>query len=187
MRAFLQDDWRERTSFLSMLHCGLVIPCLALALAAFAAGGGGGGGEAELYGAIAGLALITEQVGPHDLRPGMVWDTKHRKCFMRHSRVLSDPDLTEYGYALAKADRYQEPIDILDVLDNLNIPRSPNYCGYATREHAYPVQVKVRQSWSWRESRGVVAAVFGVVSGLFGAWRSCARDERVRGSHALLS
>jgi hypothetical protein len=59
MRAFLQDDWRERTSFLSMLRCGLVITRLALALAAFPAGGGGGGGEAELYGAIAGLALIT--------------------------------------------------------------------------------------------------------------------------------
>jgi hypothetical protein len=30
MRAFLQDDWRERWSFLSMLHCGLVISGLAL-------------------------------------------------------------------------------------------------------------------------------------------------------------
>ena len=30
MRAFLQDDWRERWSFLSMLHCGLVITGLAL-------------------------------------------------------------------------------------------------------------------------------------------------------------
>ena len=35
MRAFLQDDWRERWSFLSMLHCGLVITGLTLASAAF--------------------------------------------------------------------------------------------------------------------------------------------------------
>ena len=67
MRAFLQDDWRERWSFLSMLHCGLVITGLALASAAFAAGGGGGAAEAEeaaaqppmpraLWEAIAGLA-----------------------------------------------------------------------------------------------------------------------------------
>ena len=64
MRAFLQDDWRERWSFLSMLHCGLVITGLALASAAFAAGGGGGGAEAAaqppmpraLWEAIAGLA-----------------------------------------------------------------------------------------------------------------------------------
>jgi hypothetical protein len=66
MRAFLQDDWRERWSFLSMLHCGLVITGLALASAAFAAGGGGvvgaEGAAAQppmrraLWEAIAGLA-----------------------------------------------------------------------------------------------------------------------------------
>ena len=61
----------------------------------------------------------------------MVWDTKHRKCLMRHSGVLPDPDLTEYAYALAKADRYQEAID---VLDNPNTPRALNYRGYATRK-----------------------------------------------------
>jgi tetratricopeptide (TPR) repeat protein len=66
--------------------------------------------------------------------PGMVWDTKHRKCLMRHSGVLPDPDLTEYAYALAKADRYQEAIDVLDLLDNPNTPRALNYRGYATRK-----------------------------------------------------
>jgi hypothetical protein len=66
--------------------------------------------------------------------PGMVWDTKHRKCLMRHSSVLPDPDLTEYAYALAKADRDQEAIDVLDLLDNPNTPRGLNYSGYATRK-----------------------------------------------------
>jgi hypothetical protein len=65
MRAFLQDDWRERWSFLSMLHCGLVITGPALASAAFAAGGGGvvgaeGAAQPQmpraLWEAIAGLA-----------------------------------------------------------------------------------------------------------------------------------
>jgi Flp pilus assembly protein TadD len=53
---------------------------------------------------------------------------------MRHSGVLLDPDLTEYAYALAKADRYQEAIDVLDLLDNPNTPRALNYRGYATRK-----------------------------------------------------
>jgi tetratricopeptide (TPR) repeat protein len=66
--------------------------------------------------------------------PGMVWDTKHHKCLTRHSGVLPDPDLTEYAYALAKADRYQEAIDVLDLLDNPNTPRALNYRGYATRK-----------------------------------------------------
>jgi Flp pilus assembly protein TadD len=64
----------------------------------------------------------------------MVWDTKHRKCLMRHSGVLPDPDLTEYAYALAKANRYQEAIDVLDLLDNPNTSRALNYRGYATRK-----------------------------------------------------
>ena len=42
--------------------------------------------------------------------------------------------MTEYAFALAKADRYQEAIDVLDLLDNPNTPRALNYRGYATRK-----------------------------------------------------
>ena len=66
--------------------------------------------------------------------PGQVWDKKKHKCLERHSGVLPDPDLTEYAYSLAKADRYQEAIDVLDLLDNPNTPRALNYRGYATRK-----------------------------------------------------
>jgi tetratricopeptide (TPR) repeat protein len=145
MRAFLQDDWRERWSFLSMLHCGLVITGLAPASAAFAAGGGGGGrgggGSAadasRVMGGDSGAGGGDHKMNRSDLTtcaPGMVWDAKHRKCLMRHSGVLPDPDLTEYAYALAKADRYQEAIDVLDLLGNPNTPRALNYRGYATRK-----------------------------------------------------
>ena len=64
----------------------------------------------------------------------MIWDTTRHKCLVRHSGVLPDPDLTEYAYALAKADRYEEAIDVLDLLDNPNTPRALNYRGYATRK-----------------------------------------------------
>ena len=145
MRAFLQDDWRERWSFLSMLHCGLVITGLAPASAAFAAGGGGGGrgggGSAadasRVMGGDSGAGGGDHKMNRSDLTtcaPGMVWDAKHRKCLIRHSGVLPDPDLTEYAYALAKADRYQKAIDVLDLLGNPNTPRALNYRGYATRK-----------------------------------------------------
>ena len=65
--------------------------------------------------------------------PGQVWDRK-KKCLSRRSGVLPDPELTEYAYALAKADRYQEALDVLDMLDNPNTPRALNYRGYATRK-----------------------------------------------------
>jgi tetratricopeptide (TPR) repeat protein len=66
--------------------------------------------------------------------PGQVWDRKKHKCLQSHSSVLPDPDLTEYAYALAKADRFQEAIDVLDLLENPNTPRALNYRGYATRK-----------------------------------------------------
>ena len=53
---------------------------------------------------------------------------------MRYSGVPPDPDLGEYAYAPAKADRYQEAIDVIDLLDNPNTPRALNYHGYATRK-----------------------------------------------------
>ena len=110
-----------------------VAPELVAAVQAVGQGGGGGGGGIfrPFY-----QAEPRAQV-PSDLtvcNPGQVWNTKHHKCFVRHSGVLPDPDLTEYAYALAKADRYQEAIDVLDLLDDPNTPRALNYRGYATRK-----------------------------------------------------
>ena len=65
---------------------------------------------------------------------GHVWDSKRRRCLKRHSGILPDPELTEYAYALAKAERYQEALDVLDTLENPNTPRALNYRGYATRK-----------------------------------------------------
>ena len=95
------------------------------------AGGGGGGGFFRP------VQNEPRAQVPSDLttcNPGMVWDAKHKKCLVRHSGVLPDPDMTEYAFALAKADRYQEAIDVLDLLDNPNTPRALNYRGYATRK-----------------------------------------------------
>jgi tetratricopeptide (TPR) repeat protein len=66
--------------------------------------------------------------------PGLIWSTKKHKCLQRHSGVLPDAEMTEYAYALAKADRYQEALDVLDILQNPNTPRALNYRGYATRK-----------------------------------------------------
>ena len=89
--------------------------------------GGGGGGGAEVH-------RLNNQSDLTTCAPGMVWDTKRHKCLIRHSSVLPDSELTEYAYALAKADRYQEAIDVLDLLNNPDTPRALNYRGYATRK-----------------------------------------------------
>jgi tetratricopeptide (TPR) repeat protein len=96
-------------------------------------GGGGGGGFYHPYQP----APYRAQAPADDLTtcaPGQVWDRKHHRCLQRRSGILPNSELTEYAYALAKANRFQEAIDVLDTLDNPNTPRAINYRGYATRK-----------------------------------------------------
>ena len=127
----------------STLFCGIIVMGLGFAAPlAVAAGGDEGGATGANAGGGASGGAGTEKksqrgVNKTDLTtcaPGEVWDTKKRKCLERHSGVLPDSDLTEYAFALAKAQRFQEAIDVLDLLDNPNTPRALNYRGYATRK-----------------------------------------------------
>jgi tetratricopeptide (TPR) repeat protein len=107
-----------------------------------AAGGDDSGGTGASSGSSASGGAAAEKKANNGMKktdlttcaPGQVWDRKKKMCLERHSGVLPDSDLTEYAYALAKADRYQEAIDVLDMLDNPNTPRALNYRGYATRK-----------------------------------------------------
>jgi tetratricopeptide (TPR) repeat protein len=65
---------------------------------------------------------------------GKVWDAKHHKCLPQHSGVLPDDQLADYAYALAKAERYQDAIEVLDLSHNSDTPKALNYRGYATRK-----------------------------------------------------
>ena len=147
MRALLGFHHKKGGGLASAIRYGFFVASLAFAAPAFAAGGdsGGSGGGRKVGGAGAagggaaggGAGTVHHSKNQSDLttcQPGMVWDTKQKKCLARHSGVLPDPELTEYAFALAKADRYQEAIDVLDLLDNPNTPRALNYRGYATRK-----------------------------------------------------
>jgi tetratricopeptide (TPR) repeat protein len=142
MRAFVRSYHKKTYSFVGTLCGGFIVASLAFAAPAFAAGDENGSGAEKpavgasgAAGAAGGTAHpLKSQSGLTTCQPGMVWDTKQKKCLARHSGVLPDPELTEYAFALAKADRYQEAIDVLDLLDNPNTPRALNYRGYATRK-----------------------------------------------------
>jgi tetratricopeptide (TPR) repeat protein len=95
-----------------------------------AGGGGGGGGEPT-------ARPPGQRDGQTDLTTcdrGEVWDARNHKCVVKRSGVLPDAALTEYSFALAKAERYQEALDVLDSLQNPDTPRAWNYRGYATRK-----------------------------------------------------
>ncbi len=66
--------------------------------------------------------------------PGQVWDMERQKCLQRRSGVVPDPEMTDYAFALTSAERYQEAIDVLDLLNDPNTPRALNCRGYATRK-----------------------------------------------------
>ncbi len=134
MSVSFQFPRKSNRGLASTLFCGIFVLGLGFAAPAMAAGGdespAAGSGSAagkKDHSGVKKTDLTT-------CAPGQVWDKKTKKCLERHSGVLPDPNLTEYAYALAKADRYQEAIDVLDMLDNPNTPRALNYRGYATRK-----------------------------------------------------
>ena len=97
-------------------------------------GGSGGGAGGGSGGSGAGNYRPTGQSDLTTCFPGQVWDTRKHRCLQRRSEVLPDSQLTEYAFALAKADRFQEALDVLDSLKDPDTPRALNYRGYATRK-----------------------------------------------------
>jgi tetratricopeptide (TPR) repeat protein len=128
-------------TLVTALSCSLLVIGLAFAAPALAAGGDQGGASDGAGSQNSGSSAQPKEEGAGSAKsdlttcqPGQVWDRKKHKCLERHSGVLPDPELTEYAYALAKADRFQEALDVLDSLDNPDTPRALNYRGYATRK-----------------------------------------------------
>jgi tetratricopeptide (TPR) repeat protein len=93
-----------------------------------------------------GLALFLSSTGPvradgggrDDATPtcprGQVWDSRTQRCVQAQSGVLPDKALAENAYALAKADRYDEALAVLDLMQDRETPEALNYRGYATRK-----------------------------------------------------
>jgi tetratricopeptide (TPR) repeat protein len=137
MHASISFHRASKGSLASALLSGLLVVGLAIASPAYASGGGGGGGGgggAAGGGAGGSAPTHSKKTDLTTCEPGQVWDAKQHKCLTKRSGVLPDFELTEYAYALAKAERYQEALDVLDMLDNPNTPRALNYRGYATRK-----------------------------------------------------
>jgi tetratricopeptide (TPR) repeat protein len=103
---------------LSILPAALGL-CLFSAGPALADGGGGGGGGGS-----------SSTTCPR----GEVYDARTNGCVKQGGSLLPDKALTEYAYALAKEERYDEALEILNLLQNKHTPEALNYRGYATRK-----------------------------------------------------
>ena len=65
---------------------------------------------------------------------GQVWDSRTQRCVQAQSGVLPDKALADYAYVLAKAERYDEALGVLDLMQDRETPQALNYRGYATRK-----------------------------------------------------
>jgi tetratricopeptide (TPR) repeat protein len=66
---------------------------------------------------------------------GQVYNSNTKQCEQRRAGAVSDTDLVNYAYALAKKDkRYGEAIEVLNLMKNPNTAQALNYRGYATRK-----------------------------------------------------
>jgi len=93
--------------------------CLVSAGPVHADGGGGGGGGGS-----------SSTTCPR----GEVYDARSNGCVKQGGSLLPDKALSEYAYALAKEERYDEALEILNLLQDKNTPEALNYRGYATRK-----------------------------------------------------
>ena len=93
--------------------------CLITAGPALADGGGGGGGGSS---------------DSTTCQAGEVYDARAMRCVKRQAGILPDKALAEYAYVLAKAERYGEALDVLNLMKKPNTPEALNYRGYATRK-----------------------------------------------------
>lgn len=71
---------------------------------------------------------------PPSCPAGKVYSQQKQMCIDAQSGVVDDDTLTSYAYALTQEGRYQEAIDMLDLLQNPNTAVALNYRGYATRK-----------------------------------------------------
>ena len=111
MHTFLESHRQTKSGLASTLLSGIFILGLALAPPAAGMGAGGGGGGAGAGAGAGGSGAGAggggggsggggtvhplDQSGLTTCLPGMVWDAKHQKCLVRHSRMLPDPELTK--------------------------------------------------------------------------------------------
>ena len=85
--------------------------------------------------AASGMALAAGS-SPSDTptcQKGEVYNSSTKKCEQQRSGALPDRDLANYAYALAKAKRYDEALEVLNLMKNPNTGQALNYRGYTTR------------------------------------------------------
>nr|WP_210381422.1 tetratricopeptide repeat protein [Microvirga zambiensis] len=90
-------------------------------------GGGSAGGGSDSGGRSSDTNMTT-------CPRGQIYSQRSRRCVQARSEILTDEAVTDYAYALAQAERFDEALEVLDMVQNPNTPKALNYRGYVTRK-----------------------------------------------------
>jgi len=86
--------------------------------------------------AIHGPSLAAESDDASDTptcEAGQVYDDNQSKCVPSNEQSLNDGQLLDNAKALAYAERFNEALGLLAMIDDQNTPEVQNYLGYTTR------------------------------------------------------
>ncbi|WP_246776746.1 tetratricopeptide repeat protein [Microvirga sp. VF16] len=100
------------------------------------AGGGsdGGGGNNGSAGRQGGRGSDAGSLNMMTCPRGQIYSQRSRRCVQVRSEVLTDEAVTDYAYALAQAERFDEALEVLNMVRNPDTPKALNYRGYITRK-----------------------------------------------------
>ncbi|WP_404287265.1 tetratricopeptide repeat protein [Microvirga sp. RSM25] len=96
-------------------------------------GDGGGGGNANA-GRQGGRDSDAGSLNMMTCPRGQIYSQRSRRCVQVRSEVLTDEAVTDYAFALARAERFDEALEVLNMVRNPDTPKALNYRGYITRK-----------------------------------------------------
>jgi tetratricopeptide (TPR) repeat protein len=96
-------------------------------------GDGGGGGNANA-GRQGGRDSDAGSLNMMTCPRGQIYSQRSRRCVQVRSEILTDEAVTDYAFALAQAERFDEALEVLNMVRNQDTPKALNYRGYITRK-----------------------------------------------------
>ena len=121
------------TVILSIGTAFVLTPAMAAGEGGNSGSGGGAGGDAS-SGGQGGRGSDAGSGNAITCPRGQIYSQRSRRCVQVQSEVLTDEAVTDYAFALAKAERFDEALEVLNMLRNPDTAKALNYRGYITRK-----------------------------------------------------
>lgn len=99
-----------------------------------AGGGGDGGGNSGNTVRQGGRNTDTASPTMTTCPRGQIYSQRSRRCVQVRSEILTDEAVTDYAFALAQVERFDEALEVLNMVRNPDTPKALNYRGYITRK-----------------------------------------------------